>query len=306
MQIEETVFYILPLTTYEKQQKYILSMHVQHIVCPWQNKESRVNFNKNDYKMAQEDILLAEELESTLASASPVELAESRARFTEKCCEKYKLNVDDDESKPIYKKSAITKKQIEYVIKVLEEKSPRDGPKGYHYLKNHYCVRTVGEYKQLFENESKKKNKSEHGRLFVPLDDLFDVCMKLHKDCGSQGRKVMEPMAAKKFANGKSKNEQSRKFKNEQYYSGFLVGRWPIELLLSFSHEYQLKRKKVKIFGRCIKPIQSTQFNSRMQIDLIDFRTLPDGDFQWILNCQDHLTKFCWLVPLKQKCADEV
>ena len=90
------------------------------------------------------------------------------------------------------------------------------------------------------------------------------------------------------------------------YYSGFLVGRWPIELLLSFSHEYQLKRKKVRIFGRCIKPIQSTQFNSRMQIDLIDFRTLPDGDFQWILNCQDHLTKFCWLVPLKQKCADEV
>ena len=43
-----------------------------------------------------------------------------------------------------------------------------------------------------------------------------------------------------------------------------------------------------------------------MQIDLIDFRTLPDGEYKWILNAQDHFTKMCWLKPLKDKSAIEV
>ncbi|CAF1159497.1 unnamed protein product, partial [Brachionus calyciflorus] len=44
-------------------------------------------------------------------------------------------------------------------------------------------------------------------------------------------------------------------------------------------------------------------FNERMQIDLIDFRTLPDC---WILNCHDHFTKYCFLIALKNKTAIEV
>ncbi|CAF0921800.1 unnamed protein product [Brachionus calyciflorus] len=38
-------------------------------------------------------------------------------------------------------------------------------------------------------------------------------------------------------------------------------------------------------------PVQSSSFNERMQIDLIDFRTMPDCEFNWILNCHDHFTK---------------
>jgi hypothetical protein len=45
---------------------------------------------------------------------------------------------------------------------------------------------------------------------------------------------------------------------------------------------------------------------ARWQIDLVDFRTCPDGDYKWICNVQDHFTKFCWLKPLKSKCAEEV
>jgi transposase InsO family protein len=44
----------------------------------------------------------------------------------------------------------------------------------------------------------------------------------------------------------------------------------------------------------------------RWHIDLMDFRTCPDGEYNWICNVQDHFTKFCWLKPLKAKSAEEV
>ncbi|KAE8739593.1 hypothetical protein FOCC_FOCC014909 [Frankliniella occidentalis] len=48
------------------------------------------------------------------------------------------------------------------------------------------------------------------------------------------------------------------------------------------------------------------QPNDRMQIDLVDMQTMADGEWKWILVCQDHLTKFIHLRPLKSKRAIEV
>ncbi|CAF0752405.1 unnamed protein product [Brachionus calyciflorus] len=50
-----------------------------------------------------------------------------------------------------------------------------------------------------------------------------------------------------------------------------------------------------------VKPIKSTDFGNRGQIDLIDIRSLPDGGWFWILQDQDHTTKFCILRPLRCK-----
>ncbi|KAF0707049.1 KRAB-A domain-containing protein 2-like, partial [Aphis craccivora] len=36
-----------------------------------------------------------------------------------------------------------------------------------------------------------------------------------------------------------------------------------------------------------IKPITTADFNKRAQIDLVDFQSVPDGKFKWILNYQD-------------------
>ena len=55
-----------------------------------------------------------------------------------------------------------------------------------------------------------------------------------------------------------------------------------------------------------VKPIISNTMNSRCQVDLIDLQTQPDGDYKFILNYQDHLTKFVVLRPLKSKRAAEV
>ncbi|XP_008187612.1 KRAB-A domain-containing protein 2-like [Acyrthosiphon pisum] len=55
-----------------------------------------------------------------------------------------------------------------------------------------------------------------------------------------------------------------------------------------------------------IKPIISKNFNERGQVDLVDFQSLPDGKFKWILNYQDHRTKVLSLRPLESKRTSEV
>ena len=53
-------------------------------------------------------------------------------------------------------------------------------------------------------------------------------------------------------------------------------------------------------------PILSSTFGSRGQVDLIDMRTIPDDHYKWILNYQDHITKWVVLKPLGKKCAEEL
>ncbi|CAG2253458.1 unnamed protein product [Mytilus edulis] len=55
-----------------------------------------------------------------------------------------------------------------------------------------------------------------------------------------------------------------------------------------------------------VRPITSTDFNSRCQVDLVDYQSCPDGEYKWIMHYQDHLTKFSVLRPLKTKRAAEV
>lgn len=38
----------------------------------------------------------------------------------------------------------------------------------------------------------------------------------------------------------------------------------------------------------------------------MDFQSCPDNEYRWLLNYQDHLTKFLFLRPLKTKTANEV
>lgn len=65
-------------------------------------------------------------------------------------------------------------------------------------------------------------------------------------------------------------------------------------------------RKNQKHARLVVKPIKSKDFNVREQMDLTDFQSCPDGEFKWLLNYQDHSTKFLYLRPLKTKQAVEV
>jgi hypothetical protein len=52
--------------------------------------------------------------------------------------------------------------------------------------------------------------------------------------------------------------------------------------------------------------IISLGFMTRLQMDLVDMRTRPDGDMKWILHCRDHFTKFSWAYTIPSKEARHV
>ena len=58
--------------------------------------------------------------------------------------------------------------------------------------------------------------------------------------------------------------------------------------------------------GIVVKPMISSELNSRCQVDLIDLQSNRDGEYKFIMVYQDHLTKFVQLRPLKTKRAEEV
>lgn len=51
------------------------------------------------------------------------------------------------------------------------------------------------------------------------------------------------------------------------------------------------------------QPIITKDFNVRGQVDLVDFQSAPDGEYKWLMNYQDHVTKILHLRPLKTKRA---
>ena len=85
-------------------------------------------------------------------------------------------------------------------------------------------------------------------------------------------------------------------------------------MFLQGCEECHLRRSNKSIKSLVVKPISSTRFLSRCQVDLIDFRDMSEEHnrsesgvpFKWLLVYQDHFTKYILLRPLKRKSADEV
>lgn len=119
---------------------------------------------------------------------------------------------------------------------------------------------------------------------YVPTSELFDILQATHVSIGHGGRDRMI-------------KELGNKYKN--------ITRNDIETFLHFCEPCQQKQKGSKK-GVVVKPIISPDFNSRCQVDLIDFQSHPDGKFKFIMVYQDHLTKFVVLKPLEFKRAEEV
>ena len=113
------------------------------------------------------------------------------------------------------KKYCISKQQKEFVIKAIKSNDPKTYPKLYYWQKS-YSVREIGDSIQLMCKDNKE---------VVALEDLFDVLWDIHVRVGYQGRASMKPEADNNYAN---------------------ISRDLIDQFLSYSEEYQLKRKKFK------------------------------------------------------------
>jgi hypothetical protein len=54
------------------------------------------------------------------------------------------------------------------------------------------------------------------------------------------------------------------------------------------------------------KPIVSVGFLTRLEVDLIDMRSVSHDGYNFIMHCKDHFTKFSWLYALTSKEAIHV
>lgn len=54
------------------------------------------------------------------------------------------------------------------------------------------------------------------------------------------------------------------------------------------------------------KPIVSIGFLTRLQVDLIDMRSIEYNNYKFIMHLKDHFTKFSWLFALTSKEAKHV
>ena len=118
------------------------------------------------------------------------------------------------------------------------------------------------------------------------MESYFDAIKRMHEELGHAGRDATLKEIKKKYAN---------------------IGQREITLFINLCKQCQLKALKVnkKVVS---KPLLEEDFLCQGQIDLIDMQSRPDpdGGYKFILNYQDHFTKFVKLRPLRQKTADKV
>jgi len=119
----------------------------------------------------------------------------------------------------------------------------------------------------------------------VTIEDSYDIIKRAHIATGYGGRDRMKCNLGAKYAN---------------------ITKEALELFKSYCITCQEKRKRNKTAGIVVKPLLSSEFNSRRQVDLVDMQSLPQGQFKWIMLYQCHLTKFVILRALTSKRAAEV
>ena len=70
---------------------------------------------------------------------------------------------------------------------------------------------------------------------------------------------------------------------------GYFINIELVKIFLSQSPAHQARIMKKSQKSLVTNPILSNEFGARGQVDLIDMRTNPNGEYNWILNYQDIL-----------------
>ena len=151
-----------------------------------------------------------------------------------------------------------------------------------YYLLSKYELLQCGDVEKLIK---KRQSPEERPLYFTTIEDTFHIINNAHITTGHGGRDRMVKHLKDKYAN---------------------ITKDSVDLFKSYCLVCQEKRKRPKTQGVVVKPILSSEFNSRAQVDLIDMQSLPKGQFRWIMVYQCHLTKFVILRPLTSKRATEV
>nr|BDT63163.1 MAG: integrase-like protein [Hemigrapsus takanoi nimavirus] len=171
------------------------------------------------------------------------------------------------------------KHYIKRVIKAKEgdrKKSPGD-----YALLNRYDVARIGEDTEILI----KKNSIDPYIRYISETEVFDVIYDAHVNVCHGGQKRTYCEVKRTVAN---------------------VTRKQVALFLSFCITCEEKRS-IKKNKRVIRPIKSSDYSERGQVDLIDMRSSKTRDnYCFILHYQDHFTKFSVLKALHSKQTSEV
>lgn len=198
----------------------------------------------------------------------------SRERFYE-CFNKI---VNEKNNNSVYL-SAV--KYNEIVSEILNVRSSGiKSNKAYRILKR-YDLITIGEEKKLILPLLEGNTNILY---YITNENIYDVLHDVHLSIGHGGKHRMNAEVKKKYKN---------------------ITQEAVSIYLKFCKSCQSKQKS-KSKGLVIKPMVFSEMNSRCQVDLIDMQSQGDGEFQFIILYQDHLTKFVQLRPLKTKRAEEV
>ncbi|XP_060847875.1 KRAB-A domain-containing protein 2-like [Rhopalosiphum padi] len=166
--------------------------------------------------------------------------------------------------------------------------------------KSKMCLKTVGEAKTMKDYRVVRKydilkingkerlirsvDEKNVVLYYVKIDEVFDILHETHSAIGHGGRNRM--MAELKNKNCNITNET-------------------VMVYLKLCVQCQKKAVHPRR-GLVSKPILESTFNSRAQVDLIDMQSQHYNDYRFIMNYQDHLTKYVILKPLKSKRAEEI
>ena len=148
-------------------------------------------------------------------------------------------------------------------------------------MMNHYELFTAGEETYLI---AKRKKEDDPRKFVLTPDEAFHIIDREHKEslhCGI--------------------NETLKRVQEN-----YDVSRSAVEAYAAQCEPCEQKKQR-KSKGIVVKPIRSSDFLSRGQVDLMDFQSLEAfGGYRYVCNYQDHFTKFCMLFPLITKRAHEV
>lgn len=120
-------------------------------------------------------------------------------------------------------------------------------------------------------------------RYVVPESEAFDIIVNEHLQLLHAGRdKVLAAI-------------------QQKYYG---ISRLEVAFILKLCKNCALNRPAAT--KAPLVPIVSGRAWERVQIDLIDMRHEPSGQFKWILHIKDHFSKYTQLYPLKSKHAEPI
>lgn len=195
------------------------------------------------------------------------------------------LEDDQDETTSGGGRFYFTKTKLCRYIDTVQEakrKTSTKTPQEYSLLKRYDVINIYDQPKLVKRN---KEDKSEGYCYFVHEKELYDNIHDAHIHIGHGGEKRTHKHLKTRVANITLKQ---------------------VKLYVSLCETCQLKRRRRHKKPPTVKPILSKNFGERGQVDLINMKSISADGYSYILQYQDHLTKFCILRPLKSKSVEEV